>query len=212
MGPIGITFYKATSLGIISLPRLAELELKGTKKGLDYIQNLLSKSNTFDINPLLICKLHEVSFGWIFPGWTGKYRTFRVTFSKKKAPPFYKIPELMTKLCSDLNERLNHLPRFDSEKYIIEITKLLACFHHKFVFIHPFFDYNGVIGRMLNVLIVLKLGLPPIEIKANRSPDRDYYLLALHEADWGDFSKLENIISNAIVEAFEGETGREIIF
>jgi len=86
---------------------------------------------------------------------------------------------------------------------IIEAVKLLAWFQHKFVFIHPFQDYNGRTDRMLTILLLLKLGLPPTEIKAGNKTDRKRYIQAMQKADGGDISLLENIISESFLEGLK---------
>lgn len=123
-----------------------------------------------------------------------------MTFSGKEAIPFYQIPEMIINLCQDLNTRLLHLsPK--SEDFIEQAVNLLAWFQHRFVFIHPFLDYNGRLGRMLTALVSLNLGLPPIEIKASSGNDRRNYLQAMYAADEGDFVKLEKIIASALNES-----------
>jgi len=199
--PKGATSYKETSFGIIPRSKLLKLELEGTKKGLDFIYKLVSENKTININPKLICKLHQISFGWIFPQWAGKYRKVQVTVSGKETPPFYKIPELIINLCADLKERLKHLPDIDSDNFIVEAVTLTSWFQYQFVLVHPFFDYNGRVGRMLTVLLLLKLGLPPIEIKASTDTDRERYINSLQKADKGNFSDLENIIGQAVLES-----------
>ena len=199
--PKGATSYKETAFGIIPRSKLLKLELKGTQKGLNFIHKLVSKNKTINIAPELIVKLHKVSFGWIFPQWAGKYRQVQVTVSSKEAPLFYQLPELVVNLCADLKERLKHLPNSKSDSFIVEAVKLVSWFQHGFVFIHPFFDYNGRTGRMLTVLLLLKLGLPPIEVKAETVSDRKRYISALQKADKGNFSSLENIISQALLES-----------
>jgi len=198
--PKGATSYKKTAFGIIPRSKLLKLEIKGTQKGLNFIHKLASKNKAINITPELILKLHQVSFGWIFPQWAGKYRKVQVTISGKETPPFYQLPELVINLCTDLKERLKHLSNSKSDNFIIEVVKLVSWFQHRFVFIHPFFDYNGRTGRMLTVLLLLKIGLPPIEIKAKTVSDRKRYISALQKADKGNFSSLENIISQALLE------------
>lgn len=124
-----------------------------------------------------------------------------MTFSGKEAPPYFQVPELMSDLCQDLKERIKHLPSEGEEQFIIEVVKLLTWFQHRFVFIHPFKDYNGRTARMLTILILLKIGLPLIELKAEKGADRKRYLTAMQKADMGDYSILETLIGDALSEA-----------
>ncbi len=201
--PKSATSYKETAFGIIPRVKLLKLELEGTKKGLDFIHRQVSGEKTIKITPEFICKLHEVSFGWIFPKWAGKFRSIQVTISGKEVPSYFKIPELVVNLCKDLEERLKHLPNYQTDKYILEVVKLLAWFQHKFVFIHPFQDYNGRTARMLTILLLLILNLPPVEIKAEKGSDRKLYITAMQKGDKGDLTLLDNIIGQALYEGLE---------
>ena len=201
--PLGATSYNDTAFGIISRTELLKFELEGTKKGLEYLYDLIKKDKNVLITPQLICKLHEVSFAWIFPKWAGKYRTIQVTFSDKEAPPYFQIPELIKNLCEDLAVRIKHSPATETEQFILEVVKILAWFQHRFVFIHPFQDYNGRTARMLTILILLKLDLPAIELKAETGADRKQYLTAMQEADNGNFTLLEQLIGQALSESLQ---------
>ena len=138
-----------------------------------------------------------------FPAMGRKYRKIQVTFSDKEAPPYFQVPELVSNLCDDLAERLKHLPQQESEEFILEMVRLLAWFQHRFVFIHPFQDYNGRTARMLTILILLKFDLPPIEIQAEKGSDRENYLTAMKEADKGDYSLLEQLLGQALSERLQ---------
>lgn len=173
---------------------MLELELEGTKKALEYIDQTVRQKN---LSTSYVLKLHQIAFGWIFPYWAGKYRSIRVQYSGKEAPKPYLIPELLSNLCADLAERQKHINQAD----IDQIVHLLAWFQHRFVVIHPFQDYNGRLARMLTSFILLKQGLPPIEIAADTAQDRNTYLEAMYSADRGDMSKLENLIRSAIDES-----------
>jgi len=199
--PHGATSYKETAFGIIPRSKLLTLELEGTKKGLEYLYDLVKKDRNVEITSALVCKLHEVSFGWIFPQWAGKYRKIQVTFSDKEAPPYFQVPELVTNLCEDLAERLKHLSTPENEQFILEVVKLLAWFQHRFVFIHPFQDYNGRAARMFTIFILLKLDLPPIEIQIENQEDRKKYLTAMQNADAGNYLLLEQLLGNALSES-----------
>lgn len=201
--PVGATSYKDTAFGIIPREKLLQFELEGTKRGLEYIQQIISKSKTNKITPELICKLHKVSFGWIFTDWAGKYRKIQVTFSDKEAPQYFDVPLLVTNMCGDLEERLKHLPAKEDEQYILEIVRLLAWFQHRFVFIHLFQDYNGRTARMLTIFILLQLDLPPLELKVDKEENRRQYLAAMQKADEGEYSLLEQLIGEALTETLK---------
>jgi len=198
--PKGATSYKQTAFGLIPRPKLLQFELEGTKRGLEFIATNYHQN----ITPEIMLKIHELAFAWIFPDWAGKYRVIRVEYSDKEAPLPHLVPTLIVNLSADLDERIKHLDKDNIEN----IIELLAWFQHLFVWIHPFQDYNGRLARMLTTYIVLQLGLPPIEIRADTAQDRDKYLQAMYSADEGDYSKLEVLIkhgldeslSNAIVE------------
>lgn len=198
--PLGATSFKETSLGIIPHSQLIQLELQGTKKGLEFIYDLIKAGNIIEITPSLILKLHDVSFKWIFPEWGGKFRSIQVTYSGKEAPYHFQLSELITNLCKDLNVQLANLPKTSQVNYIDNVVSLLAWFQHRFVFIHPFQDYNGRIARMLTVLILLKLELPAVEIKVETNEDRKKYLNAMQNADKGDLTNLEKLIGKALIE------------
>lgn len=190
--PKGTTSYKQTAFGVIPRLKLLQFELEATKKGLEFVAINYREA----ITPQLILGIHGSAFAWIFSDWAGKYRTIRVEYSGKEAPLPHLIPTLITNLCADLDERLKHLNKNSIEK----IIELLAWFQHRFVWIHPFQDYNGRLARMLTTLILLQLDLPPIEIKANTKQDRDNYLEAMYSADENDYSKLEKLIKQALDE------------
>lgn len=191
--PKGATSYKQTAFGVIPRSKLLQLELKGTKRGLEFI----AINYRQNITPEIILKIHETAYAWIFPNWAGKYRAIRVEYSGKEAPLPHLVPALVTNLCADLDARLKYLDT-DNVENIIE---LLAWFQHRFVSIHPFQDYNGRLARMLTTYILLQLNLPPIEIKANTLQDRDNYLQAMYVADENDYSKLEKLIKQALDES-----------
>ncbi|MBI5356751.1 Fic family protein [Candidatus Collierbacteria bacterium] len=198
--PKGATSYKETAFGIIPRSKLLNLELEGTKRGLEFIYRLVERYPATEITSKIILKIHQESFGWIFPSWAGKYRTIRVEFSGKEAISSYQISELIINLCAGLKERLKGL-NSTSDKYPEEIIELLAWFQHRFVWIHPFQDYNGRVARMLTILILLILGLPPVEIMAGTGSDREKYLNAMYSADEGDYSKLEDLLGKALRES-----------
>lgn len=196
------TSYKDTAFGIIPRNKVVALEKEGVKKGLQYIL-LISKKKT-PITPDIICKVHKVCFGFIFPKWAGKFRTTEVTVGWYIPPHASRVHELIKNLCDDLTERFVYLPSPQAqEKFLTDIISLLAWFQHRFVWIHPFNDYNGRTARLLTNLILLNKGLPVLEIKADTDLDRKQYLQAVEKADKYDLTKLEKLIANALKESLE---------
>lgn len=200
MKKIGETSYKQTAFGIIPRSKLIPLEIEGIKRAWNFVLNQWKKGN-IQITLDFIKKAHEVGFGWIFPEMGGKYRKIEVKVSKHAPPPHYLVPQLMSDFVLDLEERKRHLPSIDNSKFIEELVGFLAWTHHKFLWIHPFQDYNGRIARLLNNIILLDLNLPPIELKVETTMGRKKYITALQKADAGSYEELEKIIKAAIEEA-----------
>lgn len=200
--PKSATSYKDTAFGIIPRSKVVILEQKGIKKAQEYIIKL--SKNKAGITPDLIRNVHRVGFGFIVPDWAGKFRIIDVTVGEFEPPHYSRIPELVKDLCHDVAERLSHLPSQESsEKFLAEAISFLAWFQHRFVWIHPFNDYNGRIARLLTNLLVLNLGLPIVTIKAETQKDRESYIKALKAADRQDYSKLEDLIAKALKESLE---------
>ncbi len=199
--PLGATSYKETAFGIIPRMELLQLEIQGTKKGLDFIFSLIDEGGEIEITPVLIVELHAICFKWIFPEWAGKYRVVQVTYSGKEAPKYFQIPQLVKNICDDLKVRLENLPSRSEEEFVVEAIGVAAWFQHQFVHIHPFLDYNGRLARMLTSLLFLKLKLPPSEIHVETEIDRQRYLEALRSGDSGDMSDLEELIEQALIES-----------
>ncbi len=92
-------------------------------------------------------------------------------------PNALKVPDLIDELFAWLhNEGQNLHPAVRA-----------TVFHHRFVWIHPFFDGNGRTVRLLMNLLLMQAGYPPAIILSN---DRKKYYAALNAANLGDYSKL----------------------
>ena len=159
---IGETSYRETAFGIIPRSKLIPLEIEGINRAWDFILKKSVKTK-LPLTPNFIKKLHEVGFGWIFPELGGKFRNIDVTVSAHVPPKFYLIPQEMDNFTKDLQSRIKHLPEINNANFLDELISLLAWSHHKFLWIHPFQDYNGRSGRLLINVNLLNLKLPSIE-------------------------------------------------
>ncbi len=200
--PKGATSYKETAFGILPRSKIIPLEAEGIKRALQYIIRLSEEKAK--ITPTLIQDIHKEGFKFIFPDWAGKFRIVDVTVGEYEPPHYSKIAVLVKNLCDDLEERLKHIPLpKNEEQFLAGVISLLVWFQHRFVWIHPFKDYNGRIARLLTNLLVLNFGLPVLEIKAETGADRQRYTKAMKAADQHDYSKLGKLIANALKESLE---------
>lgn len=200
--PKSATNFKDTAFGIVPRSKVVQLEKEGVKKALEYIIKLSQENSS--ITPQLIRDVHREGFGFIFPDWAGSFRTIDVSVGEYEPPHYSRIAELVINLCADLSERLRHLPDPENEEvYLAEVISLLAWFQNHFVWIHPFNDYNGRVARLLTNLILLNLGFPILEIKADTGEDRDAYVKAMKAADQHDYKKLEGLLAAALRESLE---------
>lgn len=110
-------------------------------------------------------------------------------------PPWAHVPaqiqEWVDAVCS-----FGH--RVDRDESLTEpLPERLAEIHNAFERIHPFIDGNGRTGRLALNLILVRLGHPPIIIFKRQ---RDAYLVAMRQADAGDYGALGELIARAMEE------------
>ena len=79
-----------------------------------------------------------------------------------------------------VQERINEIViHFNSDVKMPHLHKV-ARFHAEFENIHPFLDGNGRMGRVINNLLFMKFGFPPMII---RNKEKDTYYQALRSYD-----------------------------
>ncbi|MEK7620594.1 MAG: Fic family protein [Patescibacteria group bacterium] len=195
----GETSYKETAFGVIPRSALIRLEVEGIARAWTYVLKMTKPGTR--ITPEHLQHLHRIGFGWIFPDTAGRFRRVEVEVSAHQPPAFYRVPQQMVDFCEDLKERLKHLSSIDEPSFLDSLVDLLSWTHHRFLWIHPFLDYNGRIARLLTNVILLKLGLPPIELNVETTQGRLKYIRALQAGDVGDMKPLQKLIRRAIDEA-----------
>jgi Fic family protein len=133
-----------------------------------------------------VLDVHALVLQRIEKEYAGRYRTsgVRITNANFTPPNALKVDEFMEELLAWVNaEGLSLHP-------IVGAT----VFHHRFVWIHPFFDGNGRTVRLLFNLLLMRDGYPPAIILSN---DRKKYYDALNKANLGDYSKLLLLVLQA---------------
>lgn len=196
----GETSYHENAHGVIPRSQLIPLELEGIKRAWDFVMRERQR-HKLPLTPEFLRKLHRIGFGWIIPEIGGRWRKAQVRVSHHEPPSAHRIPELMVNYCLDLKEQLKHVSPELTTTTLEQLISLLAWAHHRFLWIHPFQDYNGRIARLLINCILFNLGLPPIELKVETPGGRKRYIEALQAADQGAYQKLERLIQEALEEA-----------
>ncbi len=153
-----------------------------------FIENLIHKN--YVVSDVDILKVHELVLQKIERDFAGRYRNsgVRITGANFVPPNALKVDSLMTELINWVNE---------SETDIVIKS---AIFHHRFVWIHPFFDGNGRTARLMYNLLLMKEGYPPAIILKN---DRKKYYDALNTANNGDYGKLLLLILQALERSLD---------
>lgn len=139
---------------------------------------LLNEKDILHINYLILQNIEKE--------FAGRYRNgfVRIVGANFTPANALKVSNLMEELVAWTNE--NPLK--------LNVLALATIFHHRFVYIHPFFDGNGRSVRLLMNLILMKDGYPPAIILKN---DRKKYYQALNFANNGDYSKLFLLVAQA---------------
>lgn len=128
--------------------------------------------------------IHAIILSKIEKEFAGRYRNgaVRIMDANFIPPNALKVSEMMEELLEWVNT--SELPNLI----------IAAIFHHRFVFIHPFFDGNGRTVRLAMNLLLMKDGFPPAIILIN---DQKKYYEALSLANKGDYTKLALMMCQA---------------
>ena len=90
---------------------------------------------------------------------------------------------------------MNWLRKSQKKHHVIELAALL---HHKLANIHPFWDGNGRVSRLVMNILILEAGYPLGVILKN---DRKRYYRVLAEADKGDFRPICEFIAQSVLRS-----------
>jgi Fic family protein len=168
-------------------PLKDHLEAKDHDSALKYLYEMVEGETQEPITEQLIRSLHQLVTYTTDREWAGRYRNANViiTGTAHQPPDALVVPDQMR----DLTHWL------ESNESNLSIIELAALFHHKLVYIHPFFDGNGRTSRLLMNVLLMQGGFPLTIILKN---DRKKYYRVLASADKGDFVPLTLFIAQAV--------------
>lgn len=163
------------------------LEAVNHKNALEFLLSTIKPN--FKIDKDYILKLHEIVMYNFNNKLPGKYRTGHVnlTDTLKPLPSAQDVPLKMGSLIKTINN-FGHDP-----------IQKIANDHYTFEAIHPFFDGNGRVGRLVTITQALSKDLPPAIIRVK---DRYKYYMALSKADMGDNKNIVQLICDSIIEGY----------
>lgn len=162
---------------VSSISELNQLEQMNINKGLLWLEGV----NEPILTDSFMRKLHKKLFGEVWK-WAGEYRKSEKNIGIEP----WKVPTELNKLCKDAGYWI--------ENKTYEWPEIIARFHHKLVYIHPFPNGNGRFSRIITNYLCLKNGQPIPHWHAKLPPveKRKLYINALRKADMKNFEALIN--------------------
>ena len=160
-------------------------EAKNHEHAINYLYQIIN--DDYILRSIDILSLHGLVLRAIEDDFAGRIRNagVRITGANFIPPNANKVSDLLDELIQFVNQ--NPLQLNDIE--------LATIFHHKLVWIHPFFDGNGRTVRLAMNLLLMRKGFPPAIILKN---DRKKYYDALNQANNGNYQKLTLLMCQAL--------------
>jgi len=160
-------------------------EAKNHETAIHQLYNLIHPDYTLSAKDILM--LHGFVMRSIEDEFAGRLRNSGVRIAGANF-----VPPIAAKVSWLFNELVSFV---NTNPLTLNAIELAAVFHHKFVYIHPFFDGNGRTVRLAMNLLLMRQGFPPAIILKT---DRKKYYDALNQANKGQYHKLMLLMCQAL--------------
>jgi Fic family protein len=166
------------------------LEVSNHHDAIFFLEKLIQKPQP--ITERVVLDLHEIVMLKIEKEFAGRYRNGQVRIGDANF-----VPPNALKIDALIEDWIDYI---NTNPHKLNDIVLSAILHHRFVWIHPFFDGNGRTIRLLMNLFLMQEGYPPAIILKT---DRKKYYSALNQANNGNFEKLVILICQAIERSLD---------
>lgn len=176
--------YKDTKLGVLEIHEIEKIITDNLALVQKYI---IRHFDVLSVNQETAKKLHRLLAHNVYEA-VGSYRKHNIQLGSFHPPEYYEVPILMQNWELDLHERIKTTKT--RQKHIDNCAWLM----HRFLWIHPFFDYNGRIARLLGELYLMQHQLPLVDFRKTR---RTNFVEAMKYAtETNNLDKINLLIDN----------------
>lgn len=181
----------ANRLGINRVRDMQIAETQGLLALTDALLDEVHAEQRFTVADL--CTWHRRWLGGIYP-WAGEYRQVNMGKGGFQFASAHLVHRLMTEFDRDVLAALTPCNGMDD----VNLLAALARTHAELILIHPFREGNGRLARLLNTLMALQAGLPPLDFDGLRGQKKRDYIAAIHAAMSCDYRPLESVFAEVL--------------
>jgi|Deesub1362A_J573_1020465.scaffolds.fasta_scaffold05796_4 Fic family protein len=166
-------------------------EVENHKRAYDY---MLQYSG--NVTKKFILKLHKIMSEGLLGTYEGRFRDVAVRIAGT---------DVKTAEPENINREMNSLLRwYGRARKKHHPVVAAAVFHARFETIHPFYDYNGRVGRLVLNYMLWREGYPMVVVPVT---EREEYYSALYASNQGDYKPIVHFIRTLLLRSLTSVSG-----